>query len=147
MNPQGTSNVFTVNASGETPAFFLFGTKYAAAEHANGAPIGPAALGGNFTPAKPGETVQLYGTGFGPMSPFSSAGQILPAPAPLANADNVTVTIGGQPAVVTYAGVVGSGLDQLNVTVPAGLPNGDAQIVATVNGLSTQTGLAVTVQQ
>ena len=147
MNPQGTSNVFTVNASGETPAFFLFGTKYAAAEHANGAPIGPAALGGNFTPAKPGETVQLYGTGFGPMSPFSSSGQILPAPAPLANADNVTVTIGGQPAVVTYAGVVGSGLDQLNVTVPASLPNGDAQIVATVNGLSTQTGLAVTVQQ
>lgn len=146
-NPQGTSNVFTVKASSETPAFFLFATKYAAAEHANGAPIGPAALGGNFTPAKPGETVQLYGTGFGPMSPFSSAGQILPAPAPLANADNVTVTIGGQPAVVTYAGVVGSGLDQLNVTVPAGLPNGDAQIVATVNGLSTQTGLAVTVQQ
>jgi uncharacterized protein (TIGR03437 family) len=65
----------------------------------------------------------------------------------LANVENVTVTIGGQPAVVTYAGVVSSGLDQLNVTVPAGLPNGDAQIVATVNGISTQTGLAVTVQQ
>jgi uncharacterized protein (TIGR03437 family) len=55
--------------------------------------------------------------------------------------------LGGQPAVVTYAGVVGSGLDQLNVTVPAGLPNGDAAIVATVNGLSTQVGLAVAVQQ
>jgi len=42
--------------------------------------------------------------------PFSSSGQILPAPAPLANADNVTVTL-GPAAVVTYAGVVGSGLD------------------------------------
>jgi len=146
-NPQGTSNVFTVNVTAETPAFFLYGSKYVAAEHANGVPIGPAALGGTFIPAHPGETVQLYGTGFGPMSPFSSSGQILPAPAPLANVENVTVTIGGQPAVVTYAGVVSSGLDQLNVTVPAGLPNGDAQIVATVNGISTQTGLAVTVQQ
>ncbi|MGD0049017.1 MAG: IPT/TIG domain-containing protein [Bryobacteraceae bacterium] len=149
-NPQGTSNVFAANASGATPAFFLFGTKYVAAEHANGVPIGPAALGGNFTPAQPGETIELYGTGFGPMSPFSSSGQILAAPAPLAN--NVTVTVGGQPAVVTYAGVVSNGLDQLNVTVPPGLPNGDALVVAaTSNGFGpiyeTQAGLAITVQQ
>ena len=147
MNPQGTSNVFTVNASAENPAFFLFGTKYVAGEHANGVPIGSAALGGNFRPAQPAETIELFGTGFGPMSPFSSSGQILAAPAPLANANAVTITIGGQPAVVTYAGVVSNGLDQLNVTVPASLPNGDAPIVATVNGVSTQTGLAITVQQ
>jgi uncharacterized protein (TIGR03437 family) len=152
MNLQGTSSVFTTNAIAAAPAFFVFGTKYVAAEHANGVPIGPAAFGGNFTPAQPGETIELYATGFGPMNPFSPAGQILAAPAPLANADTVTVTVGGQPAVVTYAGVVSNGLDQLNVTVPPGLPNGDALVVAaTSNGFGpiyiTQAGLAITVQQ
>lgn len=146
-NPQGTSNVFTVNAGAATPAFFVDGTKYVAAQHANGGAVGPAAQvsGGDFTPALPGETIQLFGTGFGPMNPFSPAGQTLAAAAPLAN--TVTVTIGGQPAVVMYAGVVGNGLDQLNVVVPQGLPNGDASIVATVNGVSTQSGLTITVQQ
>ena len=150
MNLQGSSSVFTTNAIAAAPAFFVSGTKYVAAEHANGVPIGPAAFGGNFTPAQPGETIELYATGFGPMNPFSPAGQILAAPAPLAN--NVTVTVGGQPAVVTYAGVVSNGLDQLNVTVPPGLPNGDALVVAAMsNGFGpiyiTQPGLAITVQQ
>jgi uncharacterized protein (TIGR03437 family) len=146
-NPQGASNTFTVNATAATPAFFATAPGYAAAEHSNGVPVGKAALvaGATFTPAQPGETIALYGTGFGAMNPFSPAGQILAAPAELSN--TVTVTIGGQPAVVAYAGVVSSGLDQLNVTVPPGLPNGDAPIVATVNGVSTQSGLAITVQK
>jgi uncharacterized protein (TIGR03437 family) len=53
-------------------------------------------------------------------------------------ANTVTVTIGGQPAVVEFAGVVGAGLVQINVTVPASINNGDAVVVATVNGVSTQ---------
>ena len=138
--------MFSVNASAATPAFFVNGGKYAAATHANGVGVGPATLGsgGNFAPAKPGETIQLFGTGFGAPTLPSPAGQVPAAPAALAN--TVTVTVGGQPAVVQYAGVVSSGLDQLNVVVPSNLPDGDTPIVATINGMSTQTGLATTVQ-
>jgi uncharacterized protein (TIGR03437 family) len=45
-----------------------------------------------------------------------------------------------------YAGLVEPGLYQLNVTVPASLPNGDAAVVATIGGVSTLTGVSVTVQ-
>jgi len=58
---------------------------------------------------------------------------------------NPSVTIGGLPASVTYAGLAGSGLYQLNVIVPASAPNGDLPLVATYNGNSTQTGALITV--
>jgi len=145
-NGKVTSNAFTVNKSKATPALFLFTTKYPAAVHLSGVGVGSAGLiaGGNFAPAQPGETIQLFGTGFGPTNPPAPAGKILSVPAPLAN--NVTVTIGGLPAAVTFAGLSGNGLDQLNVTVPAGLPDGDAAVVATVAGTSTQANLFLTIQ-
>src|ERR1035441_3901478 len=56
---------------------------------------------------------------------------------PLANA--VAVTIGGQPSAVDFAGVIAAGLVQINVHVPPSINNGDAGVVATVGGVSTQT--------
>jgi uncharacterized protein (TIGR03437 family) len=50
----------------------------------------------------------------------------------------VTVTIGGVPAIVTWAGMIGAGLDQINVAVPSGLTAGDNAIVASVNGYNSQ---------
>ena len=54
-------------------------------------------------------------------------------------ANPVTVTIGGQPAAIDFAGVVGAGLVQINVHVPISINNGDAPVLATVGGASTQT--------
>ena len=54
-------------------------------------------------------------------------------------ANPVTVMIGGQPAVVDFAGVVGAGLVQVNVHVPSSINGGDAAVVAKVGGVSTQT--------
>jgi uncharacterized protein (TIGR03437 family) len=96
------------------------------------------------TPAKPGEIILLYGVGFGPATPPQPSGQLVTTAAPLAN--TVQVTIGGQTALVAFAGLTGSGLYQFNVTVP-NLPNGDAAVVATIGGIATQTGVVVTVQQ
>jgi uncharacterized protein (TIGR03437 family) len=95
-------------------------------------------------PAQPGETIQLYGTGFGPANPAVATGQLVATPEPTAN--TVTVTIGGVNATVSYAGLVEAGLYQLNVTVPA-VSNSDAAVLATVGGVSTQTGVSITVQQ
>ena len=55
--------------------------------------------------------------------------------------------IGSQQAHVDFAGVSESGLDQFNVTVPSGLPDGDAALVATVSGVSTQPNVFVTVAE
>jgi uncharacterized protein (TIGR03437 family) len=49
-----------------------------------------------------------------------------------------TVTIGGVQASIAYAGLVEPGIFQINVTVPATLPAGDAAVVATAGGQQSQ---------
>jgi uncharacterized protein (TIGR03437 family) len=141
-----TSNAMTVQKSLFAPAFFTFDGTHVAAQHADYSAIGAPNLlpGVVTTPAHPAEIILLYGTGFGPANPPQPSGQLVTTATPLANA--VQVTIGGQPASVAYAGLTGSGLNQFNVTVP-NLPNGDAAVVATIGGVSTQTGVLLTVQQ
>jgi uncharacterized protein (TIGR03437 family) len=144
-NSQGTSKNFTVTKSDPMPAFFTVGSKYISATHADGTPIGPTSLGSNFTPAALGETIQLYGTGFGAVIMPAGTGKVLTSPAALLNP--VTVTFDGYFAAVTYAGMTANGLDQVNVTVPTGLlPNGDVPVQATVNGVKTSGFLAVPVK-
>lgn len=146
-NSGSTSNAFTVHKAIAAPAFFQFTAGYAAAVHADGACVGKAGLllGVSVTPAKPGETLMLFGTGFGPTNPPLETGQLPAASAPLAHTP--AVTIGGVQAAVTYAGRTGAGLDQINVIVPEDLPDGDALLAAQVAGASTQANLYLTVQR
>ena len=60
------SGAFTAQAQSISPSFFIYsGTSYVAARHADQSLIGPANLyPGSSTPAKPGETVELYANGF-----------------------------------------------------------------------------------
>jgi len=128
-----------------SPSFFVFaGGAYVAAEHVNGSLLGPASLyPGYTTPAKPGETVVLYVNGFGPTSTpvvsgsATQSGSLSPLPA---------VTIGGTPAAVSFAGLVGPGEFQFNVVVSASTPDGDQPIAASYGGLTTQPGTLITVQ-
>ena len=87
----------------------------------------------------------LYGTGFGPTNPVSPTAQQVTTAAELANP--VQITIGGVTASVSYAGLVEAGLDQFNVTVPSGLPNGSAAVVASIGGVQTQSGVSISVHQ
>ena len=143
---QQPSNAVTVQDGEFSPAFLTFGGTYVAALHADYSPVGAADLlpGTVTTPAQPGETILLYGVGFGPVTPSQPTGQLVTAAAPLAN--TVSIAIGGQAAQVVYAGLVEAGLYQFNVTVP-NLPNGDAAVVANIGGVAAQTGVLLTVQQ
>ena len=145
-NGMGTSAVASVAMLENSLGFFCFNSdKYVAAEHADGSLLGPTTLyPGLTTPAKAGETVVLYGNGFGQTNPPITAGLavqqgVLPV--------NPTVTIGGIAADVIYAGVVSPGPYQFNVVVPANAPAGDLPLLATYNGVSTQSGVFVTVGQ
>jgi uncharacterized protein (TIGR03437 family) len=144
-NSSGTASS-NVEKEGFSPAFFTFPNNYVAAEHVDGTLVAPAGLfpGVAASPAKPGETVELYGTGFGPTNPPTPTGQLVSKPEPTANP--VTVSIGGVNAIVTFAGLIAPGLYQVNATVPDNAPNGDAVVVATVQGQPSP-NVKITIQQ
>ena len=139
------STNFMVQAQAESPSFFVFGGgPYIAATHAIGTYLGPTSLyPGLTTPARPGETIVLYANGFGTTSTQvvsgseTQSGTLSPMPA---------ITIGGVPAMVTFAGLVSPGEFQFNVVVPASLASGDQPTIAMYNGLTTPAGTLITVQ-
>jgi uncharacterized protein (TIGR03437 family) len=134
------------------PAFFQFRaptTVYVAGTHADGSYLAGTALvqqGIAGTPAKPGETIVVYGTGFGATQPAISATALVSTPLPLADLQNLRIRIGGADAAIAYAGLISPGLYQFNVLVPP-LTNGDYPIVAELRGLLTRADLMLTVAQ
>ena len=148
----------TVAVRAVSPAFFNFvsnpdGRNPVAALHGGGPGFvgAPGLLPGvEFTPAAPGEVVTLYGTGFGATEPALETGEIAAGAADLANA--VSFTFGGiavPPADILYAGAAPglAGVYQFAVRLPSNLPDGDAVVVATVNGVSTPSGPFLTVRR
>jgi uncharacterized protein (TIGR03437 family) len=150
--PAGTSSNALVLQQTAAPAFFPLraaNTNYVAGTHADNSLLAGTALnqqGLTGTPAKPGETIVLYGTGFGATQPAISATALVTSPMPLANPQDLRVRIGGVDAQVVFAGLVSPGLYQFNVIVP-NVPDGDQTVVAELRGLATQTGLWVPVQR
>jgi uncharacterized protein (TIGR03437 family) len=95
-------------------------------------------------PVNPGETLMLYGVGFGPTTPHVPAGQVFSGAAPTTNA--VTVSIGGVNANVLFSGITEAGLYQINLIVPPNIGSGEQPLQATVNGIQTPVGPILTVQ-
>jgi len=148
----GLSSAFvSTNALLTAPSFFTIGTSaatghlYVAATHANNSLIGPAGLisGATTTGAAPGETIVLYGTGFGATSPAIPNGQIIPSALNLPVWP--TVVIDAVEAQVKFAGLVAPGLYQINVVVPPGLLSGDHLITALLGDAETQLNEFLTV--
>ena len=128
--------IFTANATGSGPA--------AAVNIQNGT------INGAANPASRGSYVSLYISGAGQTSPAGTDGLIAnSAPYPQ-TVQPVTVQIGGQSAVVTYAGVtptVVQGLTQVNVQIPTGIQPGSAVPIALqVGGIQAQSGVTLAVQ-
>ena len=146
--PTGASPAVFTLLQTLAPGFFQFPGNYAAATHADGTYVaGPALakLGVLGTPAKPGETIVLYGTGFGPTQPAFSATAPVAAPLPLAPPTGLAIRIAGVDASIAYAGLISPGVYQFNVVVPQ-IPDGEAPVIAEMRGLLTQTALYLTIQ-
>jgi uncharacterized protein (TIGR03437 family) len=148
-NAAGESTPVSANAAKELPGLFLFTQapkKFPAAVRADGVFIGPDGLfpGVRTVPAKPGDTVLFFGTGFGPTNPTVAPGKIFSGAAPLV--DNVIMRIGGTAVTPSFAGLSSSGLNQFNVTIPD-LPNGEHSIEMLINSVSIQTGVVLAVQR
>ena len=126
------------------PGFFITKNNYIAALHADGTIVGPTTLyPNNSTPTKSGETISLYATGLGP------AVATLDGLVVTANSNTTTlptVTVNGVSATVTFSGVTSAGLDQVNITVPAGTPNGDQAVILTIGSVKSQSTALINVQ-
>ena len=135
------------------PAFFQIPNSSSVAAQIAGTsiPVANPNLVAGGRPAKPGEIVTLWGTGFGDTNPRDPTGQLAPGAARLVAP--IIVTIGGvtlSTADVLYAGLSpGSlgGLYQFNVRVPASTANGDIPVSISIGGFETQSGATLAVHQ
>ncbi|MDE3198095.1 MAG: IPT/TIG domain-containing protein [Acidobacteriota bacterium] len=151
-NSNGTSPVAMVTLQSASPAFFVWGARYVAATRVDYSYVGPPGLFGSAvttTPAKPGDTLILWGTGFGPTNPAVPAGQNTPSTGIATPADGITVAIGGIQAQVLGAALTPgvAGVYQIVVQVPPNAPNGNLQVSAQVAGLFSPPNIFLAVQQ
>ncbi|HZL55733.1 MAG TPA: IPT/TIG domain-containing protein [Bryobacteraceae bacterium] len=109
-------------------------------------PSGTSVPGFTAHPAKPGDTIVIYGVGFGQTTPPAVEGLAAPGVAPLEVIKNVTSTFGGgfngraTSGNVTFAGLTPTavGLYQVNVIIPSDTPLGPLVPVSLfVNGVQT----------
>ncbi len=136
-----SSTSFTVSPQAEAPSFFLWDAAgHLAATHANYSYIGTATSTPPGTPAAPGEVIVLWGNGFGATTPPAVNGQVQAGAAPLVR--NPAVQFGGSNGTVSFAGLAGTGLYQINVMVPSDVGDGDVSVVAmTATASSPSNGL------
>jgi uncharacterized protein (TIGR03437 family) len=95
-------------------------------------------------PAQPGETIVFYGTGFGQTDPQVSVYHRFSGSAPLSVP--ARIQIGSAQAHVTYAGLVGNGLYQMNVVVPD-LPDGDQEVIVSMGAEASPRGRYIPVKR
>ena len=144
----GNSTSYPVNVSANQfavyapPQFVVGGNQYVGAIFNDGTYVMPPNSVSGFTSrqAHPGETITIFGIGFGPASNGLQPGQL--SAGQVAIKGSVTVLFGTAPAVIGFAGLAPGtfGLYQLNVVVPA-IPSSDqVPLTITLNGVkSTQT--------
>jgi uncharacterized protein (TIGR03437 family) len=153
--PLGVSNVVTANRGRLSPTlqtvpqFLVGGKQYVVALTPDFSTfIGrPGMIAGvAFVQARPGDNISIYALGCGPTSPPTQAGVVAAQPSPLGLP--YQLKIGGVPAPVTFAGLVGGsiGLYQFNVVVP-NVAAGDQPIELVVDGISNAQNLYIVVGQ
>jgi uncharacterized protein (TIGR03437 family) len=154
---KGQSNEMKAERTGvamryHAPSFFTFGaSKSIAARHANSDILADPSVVSNGRPARPGDVVSLYGTGFGVTDPVYQAGELSSGQAPLR--DPFTVTVGGvtlSPDNVLYGGLAPSaigGVYVFSIRIPDSAPDGNVPVSVMVGGQSTQEGTTIPVRR
>jgi uncharacterized protein (TIGR03437 family) len=129
-------------------SFNIGGKQYAVAFFPDGSYVLPpgAVKGVSSSRAKPGDSIILYGVGFGPVIPATAGGQIARQANALQN--GLQVSLGGVPASVPYAGMALGyvGLYQFNIIVPNVAASDSVSLTFTLGGVSGSQTLYVAVQ-
>jgi N-acyl-D-amino-acid deacylase len=131
------SAVISANYVASAPGFFTYsagGRSYAAGVHLNGAYVGDTA---GFSPAVPGETIELFATGLGTTLGGVAPGVTLMTPPPV-------VMIGNSVATVQAAALIYPGEWQLNVKVPQ-VAAGEQPVTISYGGATSPAGIYLAV--
>jgi uncharacterized protein (TIGR03437 family) len=131
-------NTVTVPVASAQPGIFT----YTVGNTTYGAILHPSyALANTSNPAARGETVLIYCTGLGTVTPQAVDGAA--AVGATQTTAFPTVTIGGAQADIAYSGLAPGfvGLYQINAVVPSTLSPGNQPVIITVNG--TQSSIAL----
>ena len=120
-NPSNTVTMFTNETSAGVFSVPPGGLGYGAVLHQNGSLVSSA------NPATIGETVSVYLTGLGAVSPGIADGAAGPVSTLSETTNTITADINGTAATIAYSGLAPqlAGLYQVNVTVPSGVTAGD----------------------
>jgi uncharacterized protein (TIGR03437 family) len=150
-NSFGTSKATTATIGSYGPAFFSWPNSQVVATRQD---FSYAVKNGTFpgtatVPAAPGDTIILWGTGFGPTAPSVPQGLETPSDQTYSTSALPTVTINTVSAKVFGAALAPgfAGLYQVALQVPTLLGNGDWQVVATIGGVASPSGMVLTVQK
>jgi uncharacterized protein (TIGR03437 family) len=136
------SSVYTLPLATYLPAFFM--NSGTVADAVDGVNCPPPYIIGSGCPAVRGQVIQLYANGLGPVSNQPASGEPASSTIYSQTASAVTVTIGGQPAPVQFAGLAPGfvGLYQVNVTVPTNIGTGNQPISISVGGTASPATVA-----
>jgi len=142
-NATGTSNMVTTVMFPVLPGLSVLANYVRAVRYPDGAIInGTGSVEAGYTTSAAvgqGDIIALFGTGFGPVEEGApETGTVFGGA--YATTNDVDVRIGSVDAEVLWSGIVGAGLYQANVRVPAALADGDHAVIATVGGAASQTG-------
>ncbi|HEX5230379.1 MAG TPA: SBBP repeat-containing protein [Bryobacteraceae bacterium] len=145
VSNNGALGVGSAQLQAFAPGLFTYlGTSYAIASRLPDYTLlgDPSVVAGTVA-AKPGDTIALWGTGFGATKPTVPAGvAVSGAPAVVTQP---TVTVGGVPAHVISAILSegSAGLYRITIQLPATLPTGALSVTASVGGVESQAGVVV----
>jgi uncharacterized protein (TIGR03437 family) len=153
--PAGSSDPYLITVQPTQPgllapaSFQVNGKQYTGAFLPDGTFALPSGAipGALSRPAKPGETIILWGIGFGPVTPSFRAGTLVSAATTLVNP--LQLTIDGEPVTFAYQGLAPSltGVYQFNVVVP-NVPDGAAvPVTFRLNGVAGAQTLYIAVQR
>ncbi len=149
-NNGAVSAGFPIQATQFGPAFFSWpGSQVVATRPDYTFAVKSGTFGAAAIAAKPGDVLILWGTGFGPTTPLTLPGSVVPSDRTYATATAPTVTINNLPAVVYGAALAPGfvGLYQVAIQVPASIPNGDWPIIASIGGAQSPNTLLLSVQR
>jgi uncharacterized protein (TIGR03437 family) len=141
----------TIQLRSASPALFTLAGQTAAARHTNQDLVADGGAAQEARPARPGDVVTLYGTGFGVTEPVFQAGEIPSQQAPLRNA--LGITVGGvalAPDDILFAGVAPgqiSGVYRFDIRIPFSASLGELPVVIETQGARTQSNVTIPVRQ
>ena len=128
--------IYTVNQQGYGQAAAFWTT-----------PAGAYVAVDRSNPAAAGSIIEIYATGLGETSPKVAEGVAAPVP-PATVVRDVSVTIGGIAATVTFAGLAPGlvGVYQVNAVVPKESAGDELPVVITVGNQVSQSGVTIAVR-